>query len=117
MKISIIALMLVLLAGCSLPFKNGKGTTYHLIIGAGLVTTHSNDTNAVIATRTKALGVSVSDQPGTKLAVGYSSSKVVSVAEGNNNVLVEIEDNANGDLVAKVDQCDIPLEEGAYDVE
>jgi hypothetical protein len=77
------------LTGCvAIPGKNG--TTHHLIIGIGLVSVNDSCAQAVVATDAHALGISISNQPGLKFAAGYSSNTVVSVAEGADDVRVEI---------------------------
>lgn len=101
-NILFIIISLLFFAGCSIPITNEAGTTYHLIIGLGIVTTNHNINTAATVTRSKTLGVSVSNQPGLLFGMGYSSSKTVSIKEGAENVLVEIEDNAMGDLSVTV---------------
>jgi hypothetical protein len=96
----------MILSGCSVPsccvsygFKDGKGTIHYLILGFGLVTVPKLDKEtAVIATRVHALGISISDQPGLKLAIGYSASNSVSVADGAEDVRVEISQVPGGSL-------------------
>ena len=83
MKLLVLITAGVVLAGC-VPLKSG----HVLVIGFGVVSTsHSNEMASV--TRTSALGLVASDLPGTKLAVGYASSMVISV-KTNSNLLIEV---------------------------
>src|SRR5215211_7413229 len=67
----------------AVPFQEGQDTIHYLVVGVGILTVPSPEAAAgVLATRVQALGVSVSDQPGLKLAIGYASSMTVAVPEG-----------------------------------
>ncbi|TAJ33339.1 MAG: hypothetical protein EPO64_01070, partial [Nitrospirae bacterium] len=72
----------VLMAGCVVSIPGKGNATHHLIIGVGVVTVNEPKEQAVLATDTQALGLSLSDRPGLKLGLGYSSSTVVTVADG-----------------------------------
>ena len=77
------------LSSCvSIPGKGG--TVHHLIIGFGIVSVNEPASPAVIATDSHILGMSISDQPGLKFAFGYSSSTVVSIPDGADDVRVEV---------------------------
>jgi hypothetical protein len=77
------------LSSCvSIPGKGG--TVHHLIIGFGIVSVNEPPSQAVIATDSHILGISISDQPGLKFAFGYSSSTVVSIPDGADDVRVEV---------------------------
>lgn len=92
-----IALIPIILSGCiAIPGKGG--TKHYLIIGFGVVSVNESD-DAVMATQTQALGVSISDRPGLKLGIGYASSTVVSVAPGAKDVRVEVSQRPGGPLV------------------
>ena len=80
-------ILALLLSGCAL--RSGKQT--RLIIGFGIVSVSDTNTNVALVTRTKAIGFSVSDQPGLKFGAGYSSSVVVAV-KTNANLLIEVDD-------------------------
>lgn len=79
--------LVLVLSGCAL--QSGKQT--RLIIGFGVVSVSDTNQNLAQVTRTKALGLTVSDQPGLKFGVGYSSSVVVAV-KTNANLLIEVDD-------------------------
>ncbi len=81
----------VALTACvvSIPGKEGR-TTYHVIIGFGIVSVNEPAEQAIVTTDTQALGITLSDQPGLKMGVGYSSSTVVTVADGAADIRVEV---------------------------
>ncbi len=54
---------------------------------------------AILATKMQTLGVVLSDQPGTKLGLGYSSSQVVAIPDGAKDVRVEISEKPGGPVV------------------
>jgi hypothetical protein len=77
------------LSSCvSIPGKGG--TVHHVIIGFGIVSVNEPPSHAIIATDSHILGMSISDQPGLKFAFGYSSSTVVSIPDGADDVRVEV---------------------------
>lgn len=78
------------------------GVDYHLIVGLGVVRTKASDDGSVVATDARSLGVVVSDRPGLKLGVGYSSSTVVSVPDGAEDVRVEVSRRPWGPFVLEV---------------
>lgn len=89
------------LAGCiAIPGKNG--TTHHLIIGIGLVSVNESSAQTVLATDSHALGISISNQPGLKFVAGYSSNTMVSVADGADDVRVEVSKFPGGPFVVEV---------------
>lgn len=81
--------------GCS-SFKNGEskvgpvltikgedGTKHFIIIGFGIIRVNRPEgETAALVTDAQALGINVSDQPGLKFGVGYSSSTVLTVPDG-----------------------------------
>jgi hypothetical protein len=85
--------------GCMrIPFTRG-GTTHYLIIGIGVVSVSDPQQTAVVATDAHSLGVILSDRPGVKFAAGYSSASVVSVADGAEDVRVEVSRKVMGPLI------------------
>jgi hypothetical protein len=72
----------------SIPGKSG--TVHHLILGFGIVSVNEPPSQAVLATDSHILGISISNQPGLKFAFGYSSSTVVSIPDGAEDVRVEV---------------------------
>jgi hypothetical protein len=103
--IFILTTVLLLLFGacCSIPITAKDQTVHHLIIGIGIVSTPKQEnSNGVFATRTHAIGVHISDQPGLKFAVGYSDSSVVAVPETTENIIVEVTRPLLGPLTIEV---------------
>lgn len=88
-----------LLSGCVMSVAGKDGSSHHVIIGFGIVSVNEAPDKAVIATDTHALGFSVSDRPGLKVGVGYSSSTVVTVAPGARDVRVEVSKKPWGPLI------------------
>ena len=81
---------LLLLTGC-VQF-DANGTRHTVVLGFGIVSVPSpSGTNqpAAQVTKTQAIGLVLSDQPGIKAGIGYSSS-VVTQIHTNQNVLVEV---------------------------
>ena len=85
-----LALLSALSACCLPPYKDTDGTTHHIVIGFGVVSVHEPDNKAVVTTKTEAIGLSISDQAGLKFGLGYSSGTVVTVADGAEDVRVEV---------------------------
>jgi hypothetical protein len=94
------------LSGCGLTnccfsykFEDEKGAIHYLILGIGLVAIPKPDNEtAILATRVHTLGMNVSDQPGLKFSIGYSSSSVVTIPDGAEDVRVEISQMPGGSL-------------------
>ena len=105
--IAIALLSLSLVASCcgtnknsfAIPLRGEEGSVHYLIIGVGVVTVPGTEARtAVQATQMQSLGVAISDQPVTKLGVGYMSSTVVSVPDGAKDVRVEVSQVPGGPL-------------------
>jgi len=98
--------MILALSGCgsirccpTIMFQNNVESLNYLIIGVGIVTVPKPDVDtAVLATKFQALGVSVSDQPGMKLAIGYTSSSVVAIPDNAADVRVDVSQKLGGPL-------------------
>ena len=72
----------------------------YLVVGVGILTVPKPEASTgVLAARLHALGVSISDQPGLKLAIGYTSSMTVAVPDGAEDVRVEISQRPGGPLI------------------
>ncbi len=97
MKLPYVAILL-LLCGCSVPLGNKNGTSYHMILGFGIVSVNDNVNEAAVITRTTSIGVAVTDQPGLKCSIGYSSNKAITISEEADNVIVEVEHSPLGDI-------------------
>jgi hypothetical protein len=60
-----------------------------MVVGFGIVSVPATNAPNTQVAKTQAIGLIVSDQPGIKLGLGYSSSTVVQIAT-NQNILVEV---------------------------
>lgn len=96
----IISLIVISMTGCSgIRITSNDGTIHHFIIGIGIVSAPKNNGEyGVLATKTQALGVYLSDQPGLKLGVGYSSASTVIIPDDSENIIVEISQPPMGPL-------------------
>jgi len=86
-------LLILFLPGCTIPLPSqGKEpqAIHHIILGFGIVTAKAPNDIAYVATSSQALGISVSDGPGIKFGMGYSSNIGVSVSERAEDVRLEI---------------------------
>jgi hypothetical protein len=79
--------LLLLLTGC-VPFQS-NGTKHVIVLGFGFVSVPMTNTPGVQVSKSQAIGLIVSDQPGTKVGLGYSSSTIVQVST-NENMLIEV---------------------------
>lgn len=93
----VLALVLFIMSGC-VAIPGQGGTKHYLIVGVGIVSVNESE-DAVTATQTQALGISLSDRPGLKLGIGYASSTAVTVAPGTEDVRVEVSQRPGGPLV------------------
>ncbi|MDX2166063.1 MAG: hypothetical protein SF182_03340 [Deltaproteobacteria bacterium] len=100
-------LLAMLCSGCALPLRSSSGTTYHLIVGIGVVAVSDPDRTAAVVTQAQSVGVAISDRPGLKLGIGYASSTVTSVAEGAEDVRIEAAHYPGGPLTVNVDKADL----------
>jgi hypothetical protein len=85
--LSPILVVLLLFAGC-IPLRKG-GTTHYVIVGFGVVSVPSTNSPAAQVVRSQAIGLTVSDQPGVKVGIGYASSTTVNIRT-NQNIAIEI---------------------------
>jgi hypothetical protein len=103
--LAIIALS-VLHAGCSgIPIHASDGTTHYVIVGIGIVSVDNSKTNAAVVTRADSVGLSISGQPGMKVGIGYASGCTVQVAEGAEDVRMEVSRRPGGPIVVEVDSA------------
>jgi hypothetical protein len=90
--------LLLLLAGC-VPFQS-NGTKHIVVVGFGIVSLPLTNAPNTRVTKSQAIGLIVSDQPGTRVGLGYSSSTVIQVST-NQNILVEVSDRPGQPLKVK----------------
>lgn len=118
LQISVIIILILInfMCGCSsinndrngeskvgpvLTIKGKEGTKHFIIIGFGIVRVNrSEGETAAVVTDSQALGVNVSDQPGLKFGVGYSSSTVLTVPDSTraDDVRMEVSRRPFGSL-------------------
>jgi hypothetical protein len=103
----LVLLLPLLLTNCSsihccmaVPLHEGQDTVHYLVVGLGILTVPTPGTSpGVLAARLHTLGVSISDHPGLKVAIGYTSSMTVAVPDGAEDVRVEISQQPGGPLI------------------
>jgi hypothetical protein len=79
--------LLLFLTGC-VPLSS-NGTRHYVIIGFGIVSVPLTNSPAAQVVKSQAIGLSINDQPGTKLSIGYMDSTVINV-QTNTNILIEV---------------------------
>lgn len=87
--------------GPVLAIKGKEGTKHFIIIGFGIIRVNKLEgETAAIVTDSQALGINVSDQPGLKFGVGYSSSTVLTVPDATRaeDVRMEVSKRPFGSL-------------------
>lgn len=68
-------IFLALSTGCEIPVRGEKGTTHHVIIGIGVVSTSpKSDGKDIPCMKVEALGFMFSDQPSAKLTTSLTYS-------------------------------------------
>lgn len=103
-----------LLTGCggpacclSLPI-NDENSVHYLIIGISVLSIPKPENKtAVLATQSHTLGLNLSDQPGMKVGVGYSSSTMVEIPDGAEDVRVEVSQKPGGPLVVNTKEAQL----------
>jgi hypothetical protein len=103
------SIVILLLSGCSLAIEGKDNTIHHLIIGLGIVSIKETPSPSVVVTDSKAIGINISDRPGLKLGIGYSSSTVVTIPNNANNVHAEISGKPGGPLVIDVPKASLEI--------
>jgi len=94
--------------GSVLTIKGKEGTKHFIIIGFGIVRVNRPEgETAAVVTDAQALGIHVSDQPGLKFGVGYSSSTVLTVPDGTraDDVRMEVSRHPFGPLKITTDSA------------
>lgn len=87
--------------GPVLTIKGKEGTKHFIIIGFGIIRVNKLEgETAAMVTDSQALGINVSDQPGLKFGVGYSSSTVLTVPDATRaeDVRMEVSKRPFGSL-------------------
>jgi hypothetical protein len=101
---ALLLLPVLLLAGCSgLPIHGKDGTVHYLIVGLGVVSTPTTNRTAAVVTDVRALGLSVTDGPGLKCALGYGSSTTVRIPDNAADVRIQASRHPFAPLQVQVD--------------
>jgi hypothetical protein len=105
----LLLLVPLILNGCmSFPIQGGENSVHYLIIGVGMVTVPKPEKEtAILATKSQALGVSLTDQPGLVVGIGYSSSTVIAIPDGAEDVRVEVSQKPGGPLIIAAPKADL----------
>lgn len=86
--------------GCSgIRIEGPGGEVHHVIIGFGIVSYSQSCDAMIMASRSHSLGVDISDRGGPGARVGLSSSLVVTVAEGAEDVRAEVSILPGGSMI------------------
>jgi len=80
-------ILFLLLTGCASYTKDG--TRHTIVLGFGIVSTPAIPDAEVTAVKTSVVGVTLSDVPGLRFGVGYSSATSV-VVNTNAQAIIEI---------------------------
>jgi len=76
---------------------DGEDSQHYVILGIGVVSIPKPGTEtAILATQSQTLGLHISDQPGMKLGLGYSTSSTVAIPDHAEDVRVEISQRPGG---------------------
>lgn len=100
-SLGLVLISSALLGGCVASIPGSGRTTHHLVIGLGVCSVNSGPNEAAIVTDVQAVGLSISDRPGLKFALGYSSGTVVTVSSGAEDVRMEISRRPGGPLIVE----------------
>jgi hypothetical protein len=87
-----IIMLTTLLIGCApIMIKGNDNTVHYVILGLGIVSIPGGENKiAVQAAKTNTLGMSFTNQPGTKFSLGYTSGFFVAIPDHAKDVRVEI---------------------------
>ena len=108
--VTLVVLSVLLCQGC-MSWTDPSGTTHHLIIGVGFVRCNETKDKQVLATYTTAFGVTLSDSPGLRFGLGYSSGTVVSVSSDAPDVLVDVKSGPYAPIVIDTHRAGLMKEE------
>lgn len=86
-------------SGCVVTIPGEGRASRHVILGFGVVSVNRSCDDRVVATDSTSLGVSVTDRPALKFALGYASSTVITVAPDVEDVRVELAKPFGGPLI------------------
>lgn len=76
---------------CLTSIQETDNATRYVVIGFGVITIpKQKGVDGILATKTKAVGLVVTNQPGLNVGLGYSSSSVVAIPSDTSNTVVEV---------------------------
>jgi hypothetical protein len=114
MRVLVFLISSEVLSGCSsfgccltLPVSEEQSVHY-VILGLGVVSIPKTEQKtAVFAAKSQALGIVVSDQPGAKLGIGYSSTSLVTIPDGAEDVRVEVSQTPGGSVTVNAPSANL----------
>ena len=102
-RLASMAILATLMCGCIARLDSGDThKARYLVIGLGIVWVNDSVPEAATVSGVKSVGITVSDRPGLKLAVGYTDSYAVTIPDGKKDVLVEFSKKLDGDAKVEV---------------
>jgi hypothetical protein len=92
-------------SGCSgIPIDDGA-TRHYVIVGFGVVSVpQPPSASTVHVSKVQAFGLTVADQPGLRLALGYASGMVAAIPPDVDDVRVEISDRPLGPVTIRANE-------------
>lgn len=97
----------------SLPIQGDQSSIHYMVIGFGIISVPKPEQKtAVLATKMQSLGVSVSNQPGMKIGIGYTSGSLVAVPNGAEDVRVEVSQKLGGPLIVETQKAQLTNSKG-----
>lgn len=82
---------------CAIPLPGSKDTRHLLIIGLGITTQKAANEEAAMVTTSKSLGLTMSNMPGVKASLGYSSAKIVTLSQ-DADLLIQVKHSLTDDI-------------------
>ena len=97
----------VLLNGCIVTVPGEESVKHHIVLGFGMVSVNAPPEQAAVATQVQALGINISDQPGLKFGLGYSSGTVVTVPARAEDVRLAVTKTPGCPFTVDVQKADL----------
>jgi hypothetical protein len=90
-------------SGCSgIPIDDGA-TRHYVIVGFGVVSVPKQPASTVHVSKVQALGLTVADQPGLRVALGYASGMVAAIPP-DVDVRLEVSDQPFGPVTIRTNE-------------
>lgn len=115
-KIVFLTLVFLNLNACSgIKVTGDSGEIHYFIVGVGVVSIPDPDKDESIKTiKSQTLGMSISNQPGTKFSLGYASNSVILIPDGTKNYCAEISQKPFGALTVETCKSQFVLNNHEY---